>query len=127
MGVEIETVGTEEELLERWSSIKEVQLVNVPHWHLLVKCLQGNAVMLKGVIDGEVKGVAVVERSGEVMNLLAVNAKNSARQLMAAFYSWAKDLGVTRISMMSTFDREAYSKLFGVKHITSIYEKDLNE
>jgi hypothetical protein len=113
--------------LEYWPFIKEVPLIDVRHSDLLARCLQGKAVMLLGFMGGRVKGVAVVERVGDSMNLLAVNAKNSAKNIMAAFYIWAKDLGVTRISMMSTFDRDAYCKLFGVTHLTSIYTKDLTK
>jgi len=123
--IKIEVVKTDDELLKYWPAVKKVPLINIRHSDLLIRCLQGQAVMLLGLIDKEVKGVAIVERLGDNMNLLVVNAKNSARNLMAAFYTWAKDLGVTKISMMSTFDRDAYCKLFGVKHITSIYEKDL--
>jgi len=127
MGIEIKVVKTDDELLKYWPSIKKVPLINVRHSDLLIRCLQGKAVMLLGLIDKEVKGVAVVERLGDNMNLLAVNAKNSARLIMAAFYTWAKGLGVTKVSMMSTFDQDVYCKLFGVRHITSIYEKDLTE
>jgi hypothetical protein len=127
MSVEIEVVKTDDDLLKHWSSIKKVTLIRVEHRELLAKCLLGKAIMVLGIIDKEVKGVAVVERIGNNMNMLAVHARNSARLLMNSFYTWAKDLGVTSVSMMSTFDRDAYCKLFGVKHLTSIYEKDLTE
>jgi len=125
--VEIRIVETEEELLEKYEYIKKVPLINVLHRDLLIKCLIIKAAMVVGSIDGEVVGIAVVEKTDTNLAILAVYAPNNARKLMAAFYSWAKSLGITRVTMMSTFDREPYEKLFEVKHLTSIYEKDLTK
>jgi len=125
--VQIRVVETEEELLEKYKDIKEVPLINVLHRDLLIKCLEIKAAMLVGSINGEDVGVAIVEKQNTNMSILAVNAKNSAGKLMAAFYSWAKSIGITRVTMMSTFDRKIYEKLFEVKHLTSIYEKDLTK
>ncbi len=125
MSVEIKVVKEEDELLEYWYLIKKVPLINVLHRDLLVLCLQGKAVMLTGWDDGKRCAVGIVERHGDNMSILALNAKNGTKALMTAFYSWAYSLGVKRLTMMSTFNREAYERLFSVKHLTSIYEKDL--
>lgn len=123
----IRVITTEEELLEKYDGIKQVPLINILPRELLIKCLQGSAIMICGTKDQEDLGVAIIERHGDNMSLLAVNAKNHAKKLMLAFYSWAFDLGIKRITMMSAFDRESYERLFEVKHLTSIYEKDLTE
>ena len=124
---EIRVVETEEELLKLYPLIKKVPLINVRHSDLLVKCLTNGAVMLVGQVDSKDAGVAIVERMGNNMNLLAVWAENSAVKLAEGFYSWAKELGIERISMMSAFDRPAYERLFGVTLVTAIFEKDLKE
>jgi len=125
--IEIRVVETEEELLEKYEYIKEVPLVNVLPRELLIKCLQVKAAMLIGEIDGEYAGTAVIEKTGDNIAVLAVSAKNNARKLMNSFYSWAKGLGVNRVTMMSKFDRDSYERLLGVKLLTAIYEKDLTE
>jgi len=115
------------ELLKLYPLIKKVPLINVRHSDLLVKCLTNGAVMLVGQVDSKDAGVAIVERMGNNMNLLAVWAENSAVKLAEGFYSWAKELGIERVSMMSAFDRPAYERLFGVNLVTAIFEKDLKE
>ncbi len=125
--VKIEVIKTEEGVLSWYPELKKVPLVGVQPKDLLVGCLTGKLVMILGYIDDKEVGLGVVERSGDIMNLLAVSAKNNARKLMGAFYSWARSLGCTKVTMMSTFDRKSYEKLFLVKHVTSVYEKDLIE
>jgi len=125
--IEIKVVKDEEELLANWYLIKQVPLINVLHRDLLILCLQGKAVMMTGWLDGERNAIGIVERHGDNMSVLALNAKNGTRELMTAFYDWAYSIGIKRMTMMSTFNREAYERLFSVKHLTSIYEKDLTQ
>jgi hypothetical protein len=125
--IQIRTIETEEDLLRLYPLIKKVPLINILHRDLLIKCLTSQAAMVVGSIDSVDKGVAIVERVQDNLHLLAVWAENSAVEIMPSFYSWAKELGVTRISMMSTYDKDSYERLFGVKLITAIYEKDLTE
>jgi len=126
--VRIKVVRTEEELINSWDLLKEVPLVNIPHRVLLSKCLMGKADMIFGVEDGVNLGMAIVEvnQYGN-LEILAVNAKNNTHKLINAFYHWAKEQGINKIIMQSTFDRKAYCRLLGVKFITAIYEKDLTK
>ena len=123
----IRIIDQEEELLEKYSWIQQVPLINIPHRELLIKCLQGRAVMIVGTLDDQDLGVAIIERTKDTLSVLAGYCVNNLKLFIKEFYSWANRLGIKRITMMSAHPPEAFARLTGANLLTAIYEKDLTK
>ena len=114
-----------QEAVDHFQWIKECRFTEIEPEIVLSRVLTGEYISMKGEIDGEIVGIAILRAQGTTLFVVGCWCKNNLSRFMDSFIDLVKGSGFEKIRAYSDADPKAYEKLTNMKKIYSVFEREI--
>jgi len=109
-----------------WPWLAKVPCGNMMPVDVLSMCLNGQAFMVRGIVNEECVGILVYKLETPVaLSIQALFLPNHMLIFRDAFYAACKQSGIKHVYLLSRDPDAVVERAYGVKRIWSVYSKEL--